>query len=638
VVAVSNAFRMVVLLPLSRRSGLAWASALFVCLACLPAVGLTAVAELNEEPWYTTKRLAGNLGACTLATGYAPHPVLVEGHASTPRDEIVSYSWDWGDGSDDTAGFVAAHVYETPGEYTITLTVTDEASATDQDTLAVEVLEPTGYRYVSGSGSDSNDGTAPETAWRSATKAATVAGTVGALPAGTRVVFADDSTYDLYPGVWTSVRSVGITFARSGDGDARPIIRRVVNPSAPQNANKELIKVASIDLLHVAFWGLEFDGLSEDKQGFGTIFALVGRGCSVLFHECRLVNGYQLAGAQKWTEPNVATNFYVSSCTGGNAGAYESDSGYYGGGSTLFYAKVRRWAFINNEVDYSNNHILYADWGQGAVVKGNQFRYPAFGRHCLRVSGGWDMTIPTQNVWVGSNVFTGWVDPIQTGGAHNAAGFERYNHAPLVIAPNTTTPQSIEYVDVVGNTVTDGERFINIAAASHVRVSGNTFTTSAPYQSAPRIEFGDSKERRPLYDVIVEDNTLTTGETRASGKGILVQLHAYAGSGWQGLDKHTGLVVRDNAWTVTGAVPWAFHIPDDGAQQAQLVHANDWTGINRDTDDTVMVGGVWNAPGTQYTLAEWYASTGNEPASGTAPELPPAEPPAAVSKRIGVRR
>jgi hypothetical protein len=199
-------------------------------------------------------------------------------------------------------------------------------------------------------------------------------------------------------------------------------------------------------------------------------------------------------------------------------------------------------------------------------------------------------------------------------------------------------PQSIEYVEVTGNTVSDGERFINIAAASHVRVHDNTFTTSAPYQSAPRIEFGDSKERRPLYDVIVEDNTLTTGETRAQGKGILVQLHEYEQAAWQGLSLHTGLVVRDNDWTVTGSVPWAFHLPDDEDQCAQLVHANTWTGIDRDADDTVMVGGVWNAPGTQHTLAEWYSQTGNEPASGTAPELPPAEAPAAVSKRIGVRR
>jgi PKD repeat protein len=613
-----------------------------------------AVADRNEEAWYTVKRLSGGTGGYSLAVGQAPFPVLVEAWRSDPnpsdgevtpaeRTSIVSYSWDWGDGSAATEGYVAAHVYEVVGDYTITLTVTFAGGATDTDTLGVEVIEPATYRYVdSEAGSDANGGTSWGDAWQTATKVAQVAGTAGALPAGTRVVFKDDQAFDLFPGVWTAVRAVGVTFARSGDGSNRPVIRRVVDPANPAKANDPLVRVTSIDLNHAAWWGLEFDGLSADKAGFGSVFVFQGRGCQVLVHECRLVNGRDLVGFTSPASPNVLTNCYVSACTGGNAGAYQEGSGYYKLGSTLLYAKTPgRWAVINSAFDYSNNHIFYADYGRGCVVKGNQFRYPACGRHCFRLSGGSDITVPTQNVWVGYNVFTGWIDPIQqANSAHNAPGFERYNNAPFVIAPNTNTPQSIEWVEATGNTVSDGEILLNLAAASHVRVHGNAFSTTAPYQSSPRLQFGDSKERRPLYDVDVYGNTWTTTETRASGKGILVELLAYAGPEWGGLTRHTGLVVRDNDWTITGSVPWAFHLPDDAAQRAQLVHANTWTGIDRDSDNAVLVGATWNTPGlgTQSTLAEWYASTGNEPASGTAPELPPATPPAASSKRVGVRR
>ena len=57
-----------------------------------------------------------------------------------PDGDIVSYHWDFGDG--DTSDMMnPTHVYDTPGDYTVTLTVTDDEGATDTDTGSLKVLD-----------------------------------------------------------------------------------------------------------------------------------------------------------------------------------------------------------------------------------------------------------------------------------------------------------------------------------------------------------------------------------------------------------------------------------------------------------------------------------------------------------------
>src|SRR5690606_7634870 len=53
---------------------------------------------------------------------------------------IVAWTWEFGDGSPEKTTANASHTYTTPGEYTATLTVTDDHGATDTATVVVTVI------------------------------------------------------------------------------------------------------------------------------------------------------------------------------------------------------------------------------------------------------------------------------------------------------------------------------------------------------------------------------------------------------------------------------------------------------------------------------------------------------------------
>lgn len=118
----------------------------------------------------------------TPQSGAAPLDVSFTGSNSSDADgTISSYAWDFGDG---TTASVAdtTHTYSTEGDYSAVLTVTDDAGATDTDTVRISVTAPAanqpptatitqpadGASYpsgatisYSGTGTDPEDGTLP---------------------------------------------------------------------------------------------------------------------------------------------------------------------------------------------------------------------------------------------------------------------------------------------------------------------------------------------------------------------------------------------------------------------------------------------------------------------------------------------
>jgi len=73
--------------------------------------------------------------------GYAPLTVSFDGSQSkSPHGDIVSYEWGFGDGSTSTR-IKTSHIFTSPGEYTVTLTVTDELGLKGESQTRITVFE-----------------------------------------------------------------------------------------------------------------------------------------------------------------------------------------------------------------------------------------------------------------------------------------------------------------------------------------------------------------------------------------------------------------------------------------------------------------------------------------------------------------
>ena len=125
----------------------------------LLVAGTNVVAVSTHVNWRATPDISFDLDAqLTTATGEgAPNQVPVAviddvvssglavsvgGSGSfDPDGSIVSYVWDFGDGSDEVSGATASYTYAEAGTYSVTLTVTDNRGATGSVNASVTVAE-----------------------------------------------------------------------------------------------------------------------------------------------------------------------------------------------------------------------------------------------------------------------------------------------------------------------------------------------------------------------------------------------------------------------------------------------------------------------------------------------------------------
>ncbi|CAA6819329.1 MAG: Chitinase (EC [uncultured Thiotrichaceae bacterium] len=79
----------------------------------------------------------------TPQTGNAPLTVDFDASGSTDNGTITRYDWDFGDNSNAlNGGSTISHDYQTPGEFSVTLVVTDDEGKTDNVTIVITVIDP----------------------------------------------------------------------------------------------------------------------------------------------------------------------------------------------------------------------------------------------------------------------------------------------------------------------------------------------------------------------------------------------------------------------------------------------------------------------------------------------------------------
>ncbi len=141
--------------------------------------------------------------------------------AGTPL--TARYQWDFGDPSgrfDQLTGFSAAHVYNNPGVYTVTLTITNEAGKISSARASVSVLADNRRTiYVDTNGNDSNNGLSPSSPIRTVARANALqrAGNV-------RLLFHDGETFPVTTPIGISVVSKDVLIGSYGSG-AQPVLK-----------------------------------------------------------------------------------------------------------------------------------------------------------------------------------------------------------------------------------------------------------------------------------------------------------------------------------------------------------------------------------------------------------------------------
>jgi PKD domain len=186
----------------------------------------------------------------------------------------ATYDWDFGDPSgayDQLQGFNAAHVYDTTGDYTIKLSVTDANGQTSTATDKVDVTSNDSLTtiYVSPNGSDSNSGLSESSPIQSFAQVGNILGS------NERILFQAGGTYDAETGITVQTGMSNIEIGTYGSG-AAPVIMY----DGP-NGHGAIFNLGGTN---VTLQGLDFDSIytnNGDGQAIYSGVAISGNNVTV---------------------------------------------------------------------------------------------------------------------------------------------------------------------------------------------------------------------------------------------------------------------------------------------------------------------------------------------------------------------
>ena len=294
-------------------------------------------------------------------------------------NDIVEYIWDFGDG-DTFSGFNAAHVYEDPGTYQVTLTArTSTAQASATAVVTAQPFSGTTYYVSSSQGSDSNTGLSEAAPFASYNRGMQEISD----SSNKRLLFKRGDTFPYSSHVVLgSVNNViigaygtGISPDEKGICANDPVLLRTGGAYREAAIDTGWSWASEISLVNIH---IRLDGTGNGIDGARSRNFLLLR--TVIEH-----NAFDGAGA-------VDGMFIVSS---------EMRDAAEGN----FYYNGSRLALINSQFGPAgSSHNLYGSVIDRGVITGNFFTRPSNGRHNLRIAAN---EATSRNVVVSDNEFDG---------------------------------------------------------------------------------------------------------------------------------------------------------------------------------------------------------------------------------------
>lgn len=573
--------------------------------------------------------------------GYAPHSVYLSGWNTTPFEEIATWSWDFGAGTEGDyggryfEGINAAHVFESAGEYTVTLTVTDYLGRSSNATRVIKVYQSgVGYNSIASYGSsdvigsfygtsyplntyyvdailgnDTYDGKSQtyiggvNGPWQTFEKViAMMRKTLGSaistwpLKPGDKVLLKKGQTFPLV-GTWDVFghggMSQGIHIGVYGTG-ANPIVQNAMTTSP--NANGGIFSAIGVGIGFVAFNDIDFNLRNGAIYNLAGVWSSISANRNITFLRCKFINpiNVSVSGGEP-ASTRLTTECYGFFILGNTATGYDNADASV----VLFlYGSPAAFAIIGNTADMAGNHINYLNSPYSSIISDNVFSRPAFGRTALRITGG-GLNAPSAMIHITRNKFLGWVDPISNpSGSHNGGG-TRYNGLLLQLADNGSPNEYGENVVVDRNVFTNFELSTLVVNYKNVSIKNNLYVSPSPLVGAS-ITLGatDINQMRPLDNIKILNNTFVYNGAYNNTSVPFISMVGTSGTG----PYHTAMEFSNNAAiSISGRQDEFISISEDLAGQFDQITA---TGNLLDSPDTKWGKFLSNF----YTLENWKAN------------------------------
>lgn len=625
----------------------------------LPLANITPDAEILPSAAYS------NVGYFPLETnlvsyrGYAPHSVYFSGWDSTNFDYIVKYLWDFGAGTESDfggryfEGINAGHCFETPGDYTITLTITDFLGRTSSSTRTIKVYPGgSGYSSIRSYGTSDTIGV--------------INGTVESASYALTTYYVDPTIgSDTYDGKSQTVDGGGVgpwqTFAKASamlhktsgsaviDWPLKPGDKILFKRGDTHNMSGAIAEFGHGGMsqgIHIGAYGTGANPLLSwadeigpneascifDCRGFGHGFITMtdldwqmlygaynvgtlwwslesSRNITILRNTIHNPHNTTLQMASA-NSSNYLTNepygMFLLGCTADQHDVADTAVVLFAGGG------ANGTAIIGNTADHSGNHINYLYMPRGVIIADNTFSRPAFGRTALRITGG-PPEAPAEKIHVTRNKFLGWIDPLTIGTAHNGGG-TRYNYELTNLSHNSSEAVGQYQNDVVWerNIYTNFEGGLSLSDTKNLVHRNNLYVTPSPTISAC-IRFADGSAfiHRPLDNIKVYNNTFVyCGAVDNEDRKPFMRMYGTSGTG----DYHTNVDIRNNlAISISSRTGG-----NNGDLLLDVVDNNSAQLANMVLDNNLLDSPYANwavMAGTEYPLSTWQSTFGRDSAS-----------------------